>query len=630
MTVAPDRLLDEIERQRAYLDELPSDFPFPLFNARQALESQRDSGYVSTASAAREIVDNAIEAGARRVHVVFETGQRHTRKVVKNVAFIDDGSGMLPEMARFALTWGGGTHFKQADHAAIGKFGFGLPNASINQTRRVEVYTRTTSRSPFSLTWLDLDKFTRYDQQSVPEPKRAELPAFVESYLKRNNIKLAHGTVVLWVDPDRLTYRTPANLKDHLVDDFGVVYRYLLGAGDEPGVDLVVEGVDVTPIDPLFLLPSAMWHVATAKGGAREMADHRIPVTYWEDKDTFARHLLLADEEPADADNWRILTESWIQVRIARFPVGFVQDRGRKRGPKTEANLRFDVRRERRGISFVRGPREIQTLDRFPPSSRENIAQGLGRWPSIQAYAYHWACEIRFPLELDEPMGISNNKQAVRPSEDVWKVLAQSDVDADLRAENLWQSEQRKRKKPVEKAAGPSPAELAAVDADNAIAQRLTTPRWARGAAEEALRAEAQRRATEAGTSVQSTLTALKNEAQQRRYRVDYYEQEDGPLYRPEWQGSQLVVWVNQLHPFYEEVYSSAIDNVRVKEGFDLLLIALARGEMQTDDQEFHRWYRDQRVQVWSRFLDSAAGWLDTRVSQRAGGGVDESDDDAD
>lgn len=626
MTVAPDRLLDEIERQRAYLDELPSDFPFPLFNARQALESQRDSGYLSTASAAREIVDNAIEAGARRVHVVFETGQRHTRKVVKNVAFIDDGSGMLPEMARFALTWGGGTHFKPSDHAAIGKFGFGLPNASINQTRRVEVYTRTTSRNPFSLTWLDLDNFTRYDQQSVPVPKRAELPAFVQSYLKRNNIKLTHGTVVLWVEPDRLTYRTPANLKDHLVDDFGVVYRYLLGAEHEPGVDLVVEGVDVTPIDPLFLLPSAMWHVATAKGGAREMADHRIPVTYWEDKDTLARHLLLADEEPADADNWRILTESWIQVRIARFPVGFAQDRGRKRGPKTEANLRFDVRRERRGISFVRGPREIQTLDRFPPSSRENIAQGLGRWPSIQAYAYHWACEIRFPLELDEPMGISNNKQAVRPSEDVWKVLTQSDVDADLRAENLWQSDQRKRKKRAEKQAGPSPAELAAIDADNATAQRLTTPRWARGAAEEALRAEAQRRATEAGTSVQATLKALKTEAQQRRYRVDYYEQEDGPLYRPEWQGSQLVVWVNQLHPFYEEVYSSAIDNLRVKEGFDLLLIALARGEMQTDDQDFHRWYRDQRVQVWSRFLDSAAGWLDTRVSQRAGGGTSEDD----
>ena len=43
-------------------------------------------------------------------------------------------------MARFALSWGGGTHFDDPDF--IGKFGFGLPNASINQTRRVEVYTK--------------------------------------------------------------------------------------------------------------------------------------------------------------------------------------------------------------------------------------------------------------------------------------------------------------------------------------------------------------------------------------------------------------------------------------------------------------------------------------------------------
>ncbi len=40
------------------------------------------------------------------------------------VAFIDDGSGMLPKMARYALSWGGGTHFDE--HPFIGKFGFSL------------------------------------------------------------------------------------------------------------------------------------------------------------------------------------------------------------------------------------------------------------------------------------------------------------------------------------------------------------------------------------------------------------------------------------------------------------------------------------------------------------------------
>src|SRR6266550_209751 len=136
-----DRLLTEIERQKKYLERLPKNFDFPLFNSKQALESQRRNGYRNTAAAAREIVDNALEAGATRIDVIFDRPRRtkaHERQdSVSAVAFIDNGSGMLPGMARFALSWGGGTHFD--DHEFIGRFGFGLPNASINQSRRVEV-----------------------------------------------------------------------------------------------------------------------------------------------------------------------------------------------------------------------------------------------------------------------------------------------------------------------------------------------------------------------------------------------------------------------------------------------------------------------------------------------------------
>ena len=48
-----DRLLSEVERQQKYLDRLPENFEFPLFNSKQALESQRRNGYRNTASAAR-------------------------------------------------------------------------------------------------------------------------------------------------------------------------------------------------------------------------------------------------------------------------------------------------------------------------------------------------------------------------------------------------------------------------------------------------------------------------------------------------------------------------------------------------------------------------------------------------
>src|SRR5258708_858118 len=152
-----DQLLSEIERQKKYLDELPKGFNFPLFNTKRALESQRQNGYRNTAVAAREIVDNAFEAGASEVEIVLETTTKGTRNIVTAVAFIDNGAGMIPTMARFALSWGGGTHFD--DPSFIGKFGFGLPNASINQTKLVEVYTRTKKKDPVTKAWLNLDDY---------------------------------------------------------------------------------------------------------------------------------------------------------------------------------------------------------------------------------------------------------------------------------------------------------------------------------------------------------------------------------------------------------------------------------------------------------------------------------------
>ena len=68
-----DQLLNELERQEKYLAELPDNFSYPLFNTKRALDSQRQNGYRNTAVAAREIVDNSLEAKATKVHVVFDS-----------------------------------------------------------------------------------------------------------------------------------------------------------------------------------------------------------------------------------------------------------------------------------------------------------------------------------------------------------------------------------------------------------------------------------------------------------------------------------------------------------------------------------------------------------------------------
>jgi hypothetical protein len=120
-----------------------------------------------------------------------ERSKGERRDSVSAVAFIDDGPGMLPEMARYALSWGGGTHFDEP--TGIGRFGFGLPNASFNQTRRVEVYTRTGTKQPWTRAVLDINTVKPHGMVKVNPPKEADLPDFVAEYMKKNRITLMAG-----------------------------------------------------------------------------------------------------------------------------------------------------------------------------------------------------------------------------------------------------------------------------------------------------------------------------------------------------------------------------------------------------------------------------------------------------
>lgn len=609
-----DRLLTEVERQQKYLDELPPDFDFPLFNSRRALESQRNNGYRTTAAAAREIVDNAIEVGASWVHVVIErTRDDGAVGQVRSIAFIDNGPGMLPMMARFALSWGGGTHFD--DPAFIGKFGFGLPNASINQTRRVEVYTRTDPSQPFTFAWLDVDEFVANGTQRIPEPTQAALPKFVQRHLDQNKLKLETGTVVVWISPDRLSHRKPTRLKEELVDDFGVTYRYLLARKARP-VEICVEGVRVEPVDPLFIMPEGRYYLPPSQGGAQPMEHEHLHVKYVLDKKAQEYHLYRA-EDPKLTTDAQVIAEGSMHVRVVRFPVGFAAG---KREPTTydDADKRLEYRKSRRGISFVRADREIDTVDVFPKSERAR-ASGLGVWPLLQSYAYHWGAEIKFEPDLDEVFGITNDKQSVRPIEDLWRVLHEADIDAALRRENNWQTKQREEQTPkLEASATPSAAERAAADADAATGARSPhVPEHSLPLVKKALEQEAAKRSEATGKPAEIEANQLVEEAKRRPYRIDYYESEDGPFFKPEWVGAQITVLINKRHPFFQVLYGDLArlgGGKRAKEAVDLLLLALARGELTAETAEMQSWYETQRKRSWSPFLEVAMNSLKQRM----------------
>jgi hypothetical protein len=619
-----DLLLNEIERQKKYLAELPKSFNFPLFNTKRALESQRQNGYKNTAVAAREIVDNSMEAKASKIHVIFDARQNNTREAVSSVAFIDNGSGMIPLMARYSLSWGGGTHFD--DPTFIGKFGFGLPNASINQTRIVEVYTRTTKTERFTKAWLNLSEFADYNQQIIPSPVEEDLPEFVLRYLKKQKWDFDHGTIVVWRNPDRLTYRTPRVLAEHIIDDFGVTYRYLL-----EGIELRVDGTLVEPVDPLFLDPKGRYFAPEEEGGAIDVAIEgqkggiAVPVKYHRDPSTGSYHLekiaSMTDVDDRDSD---LLAVGTIHVRVSRLPYGFaIGDRKAKDVPE-EAKRRFEIRQGRRGMSFVRAGREIQTLDAFPRSQRDK-STGLGDWPHLQSYAYHWGIEVKFGPELDEVFGIANDKQMVRPIEDFWRVLHKEKIDQLLQRENAEQAELRaeeknKRKQSVGVASEtPTAGEEAAGAVPAIMGKRPSVPERLKTAAREKGEEEAKKKAEISSQSLDDARKALEAERKRRPFKIDFFDDPTGPFYKPDWMGTQVVVSINRKHPFYEVLYGAVLTltgGELAKNALDVLLIALAKAELEIDEETSSQFFEYQRAEVWSKFLTHALRNLSGKIKE--------------
>lgn len=629
------RLLSEIDRSRYYLAELPENYEFPVFNGKQAVESQRRSGYRTTARAAREIVDNALEAGANNVWVVIDRlsdagrKQKHQRaNTVAAVAFIDDGPGMLPEMVRYALTWGGGTHHK--DPTGIGRFGFGLPNSSINQTKRVEVFTRTEGADTWSKVNLDIKNVSEFGKVNIDLPEEVtELPGFVTEYMDHQGIRLKSGTVVVWDRPDRLTYNQAENLKGHLDDDFGTTYRYLLPRYtvrdqkkvqiDQGKFRIFIENKEVEPVDPLFLTEGAKLFKAPEDGARCTYDRPPLSVKYYLDSLTGAKKLQLlktAEEIDAAINDPSTQTVGTIKVKVARFPYGFVI--GDTKGFDKEAQdtkdgvARFEIRKARRGMSFIRSGREIDTEDVFPKSAHDK-ASGLGDWPLLQGYAYHWAVEVIFDPELDDVFGVGNDKQTIRPIDDFWRVMVQAEVDKSLREEQKWQSDQRRKPKPeVSDPLFSTPAAEAAAAASTTLGRNRQLPPMRREEANGVLQQEVERRAALTGVSLDEVRKNIEDEAKRKRYAIEFFESRGGVFYEPGYgNGLQRVARVNKLHPFFEVFYArlATLDPI-ARNTVDLLLLALADAELAAGGQEegdeggeLRRMYETQRESIWSPFL---------------------------
>lgn len=337
---------------------------------RQFIIATRETGYRTTSSAIAELVDNALQAGARRIEIRTRHFERNATEE-PGVSVLDDGAGMDPRLLTLALRFGGTERFD--DRAGLGRFGMGLPNSSVSQARRVDVYSWRSPKRVFH-TYFDVDEIAAGTLTDVPDASPATLPAWITEKLPKS------GTAVVWSKCDRLSARRIDTFRERIAADLGRSFRYFLA----DGVRLMIDGSNVRLIDPLFCRQRA-----DLEGQATEVGQ---PLVY-------------EVASPRDAG-----IVSTIRVRFSFLPL------------RRWSELPVDDKRrvgisKGAGVSVVRAGREIAYGWFFMGQKRK------------ENYDDWWRCEIQFEPELDELFGVTHSKQGVRPSTELETILSR-DLEA--------------------------------------------------------------------------------------------------------------------------------------------------------------------------------------------------------
>ena len=379
---------------------------FSIINTKMTVAAMRDSGYRSTTHALAELIDNSIEADATAIEV-FGVSQHNdlTERVnLKELAVLDNGSGMDPLTLRGSLRYGHGTRL---DRRGIGRYGVGLPNSSMSQARRVNVWSWQSGVTNAYHTCLSIEDVEKGTLE-IPEPQLLHIPEIYQCSSLHGFEET--GTLVVWSDLDRVEWKRASTTFRHTETLLGRIYRRFLSKpserlhrddqrGDEIGkqrtitcipIECIGESssvqhdsvIDVRPNDPLYLMSSTS---CPEQFGAAPMfvelesSPFVVPVSY---RDNSYEVMVRASyARPHARDSGHI---------DARWPPEWIgKDAGHAPWGK-HANNNI-------GVSMIRAHREIE-ID----TSWVSGYDPTDRW---------WTIEVDFPTTLDEVFGVTNNKQ---------------------------------------------------------------------------------------------------------------------------------------------------------------------------------------------------------------------------
>ena len=386
--------MDAQERQEDLFDA-------HIIPAQLAITAMRDSGYKNTAYALAELIDNAQQARATSIELLcLEKRQyikQRTHSRLYAIAVLDNGEGMDYRTLRLALQFGNGNYLN--DRSGIGRFGMGLPNASISQARKVEVWSWQNGPDNALYNYLDVAKIESGRMSEIPAPEHKPVP---ENWRQLSEHVSKSGTLVVWSELEihRLTWKSAKATLENTERLVGRIYRRFIQSGAirirlfaQGEGDQIVYDKEATFDDPLFLSPSTIVPAPFDKEPMFEHAwDEDCPIQYEGTDHTVKVRFSVATKKT-----------------IELVPSG--KHRGQMPyGQHAAKNI---------GISVMRAGRELM-LD-------------PGWCISYDPRERWWGAEVEFPPALDEVFGVTNNKQAATHFSELakleWEQLGEDDED---------------------------------------------------------------------------------------------------------------------------------------------------------------------------------------------------------
>lgn len=382
--------------------EALQDMDRELFPGSFTIRALRDSRYHNSAYAIAELIDNSIDADSEDIELLckeeWQSVNSRDRWRLTEIGVLDKGVGMDPATLLNALKFGGGTRHDVS--RKIGKYGMGLPTASMSQGKRVDVWTWQDGRASCWHCSLDAEEIEAGERR-VPVPdQETRIP---EEWLKAGSTELlqsSSGTLVVWSKLDKLSWKTAEAVIRNTEQEVGRIHREFLHA-DIVRIRAAAfhaprpeerEMVSFRPNDPLYLMNRS----STPDG--------------WDDKPMFEpwgdpRYY---DIEVGGRKN--TITVTYSIARKEALDTGAVRKNpgDTPRGRHARHNI---------GVSVIREDRELVIEDAFlrEGGSADNPQN---RW---------WGCQVEFRRDCDELFGVDHNKQMVVNFTQAARSLARDD-----------------------------------------------------------------------------------------------------------------------------------------------------------------------------------------------------------